>query len=85
MARPKKSTNPNAVKVYQVWYETNIGPTFGTRPEAIAFLLKEHNEYEDNPLTMPEFEAEVQSGFDGYGYPDIEEIVLGDTTFYRDR
>ncbi len=69
-------------KLYQVWYETNIGPLFASREEAMEYLLAERNKYADTWPTMTMAELEKQMERD---YPAIEEIILGDTTFDRDR
>jgi len=50
--------------VYQVWHETNVGPTFLTRKEALVHLGYDSEEAHAEDIK-------------GYGYPAIREIVLG--------
>ena len=60
------------MKVYQIWWETEVGPIFLTKHGALKFL-----ECKD--------EEQLKEKAEGYGYPDIEEIEVGDLNFIRDR
>ena len=55
--------------VYQIWYETDIGPTFSTEQKAEEYLDESYGSRDDwvEVLEMT-------------GYPDIREIVLDDTS-----
>lgn len=49
------------MKVYQIWYETDVGPIFSSREKAIEYLNKYGDNYDPkNP----------------YGYPDIREFEV---------
>jgi hypothetical protein len=52
--------------VYQVWFETSIGPTFSTRHKAVKYL---EDQYPDSLTEWIEREEAT-------GYPVIVEIIL---------
>jgi hypothetical protein len=61
-------------KVYQVWEETSVGPTFASRQEALTYLGHDSEEsFEDTA-------DGYWDAADGYDYPDIREIILGEDT-----
>jgi hypothetical protein len=49
------------MKVYQIWYETDIGGVFSSRDKAIAEIEKYGDKYDPD---------------DPSGYPDIQEFEL---------
>ncbi len=55
------------MKVYQIWYETNVGATFSTKEKAEAWLDDEDKKYNEDWRC---------SGLDGYPY--IREITVDD-------
>jgi len=58
--------------IYQIWNETDVGPCFATEDEALHYLgcgTREH----------------LKAKTEGYGYPSIQPITVGDKKFYRDR
>jgi len=60
------------MKIYQIWNETSVGPTFPSLQEALEYLeFKSIGEYVKQTK--------------GNGYPDIQEITIGDDQFRRDR
>lgn len=65
-----KPTKNSMRTVYQVWYETYIGPTFSTRQKAEEWLTK--NFYDDEDAWRESLEMT--------GYPIAVEIVVDDTS-----
>ena len=51
------------MKVYQVWFETWVGPIFSSEEKAVAYLEQNGEKYDPN---------------DSYGYPDIRELEVDD-------
>lgn len=58
-------------KVYQIWWETSIGPTFATKQEAIDHLYEECYDEEEKEQLKKNFESKYPD------YPAVQEIVLG--------
>jgi len=68
------------MKIYQIWYETSVGPAFSTKEAAIEYL-NDGDGFADGfkPIVLPEIGFAQRDG-----YPEIKEITLGDEDFSRD-
>lgn len=60
------------IKVYQIWYETDVGPIFTSKEKAIAYINKDCEEYGDDPYDPKD------------DYPDIREFEV-DTGFIEQK
>jgi len=56
--------------VYEIWYETNVGPILSTYEKAIAYLEQDGEKYDPYPSS---------------GYPCIKHIIVDDEEVFRDR
>lgn len=52
------------MKVYQIWYETDVGPVFSSREKAIEHINKQNEKYGRDPYDPSE------------DYPDIREFEV---------
>lgn len=58
--------------IFQIWYETNIGPTFSTREKAVNHLDKQSG-----------IKEEVEKNLNDY--PNIRQLVLDKENVMFDR
>jgi len=65
--------------VYQIWYETKVGPVFSSEDKAIAFLAKRED------VSIEEVKKGLKSGWNGHGYPCIDKIKLNNEKYLQDR